>query len=97
MVNRNLYTLVSVNKNPERAKRIITQVVEEVKDKYNIQHVANCSTKEQLPRILADTQPEILVRQPPGAFCNLEHPFNVYTVSFPLKYIKGVCTHGVLI
>jgi hypothetical protein len=36
------YRLVTVNNAPERAKRVIGQVVEELKDRYTIDYVANC-------------------------------------------------------
>lgn len=68
MPDSNLYTLVSVNRNPERAKRIITRVVEEVKDTYTIQYFANCPTIEALPGILSDVQPDVLVRVSSRAF-----------------------------
>ena len=55
------YTLVSVNKNPERATRIIARVTEDMKNEYMIDHIANCPTVEALPGILAEIQPEILV------------------------------------
>ena len=61
------YTLVTVNKNAERAERIIARFVEEVKDSYNIQHVANCSSIEALPQTLTNAQPEILVGALPFA------------------------------
>ena len=35
------FKLVTVNNAPERAKRLIGRVVEEVKDKYTIIHAAN--------------------------------------------------------
>lgn len=82
-----LYTLVSVNKNPERAKRIITRVVEDVKDTYNIQYVANCSTIAAVPQILADTKPDILVGSSPCRGSWPRSPFNLRLVSpFPQPY-----------
>lgn len=46
------YTLVTVNNAPERAQRLVGRVVEIVKDRYVIKHVANaesmfCSLKHQ--------------------------------------------------
>lgn len=38
------YKLVTVNTAPERARRLIGRVVEDMKDKYTIQHVANCES-----------------------------------------------------
>ena len=39
------YRLVTVNTVPERAKRLVGRVVEELKDRYTIQHLANCESK----------------------------------------------------
>lgn len=36
------YRLVTVNNAPERAKRLIGRVVDELKDQYTIEYVANC-------------------------------------------------------
>jgi hypothetical protein len=40
------YKLVTVNTAPERAKRLIGRVVEELKDQYTIEHVANCESQQ---------------------------------------------------
>jgi hypothetical protein len=37
--------LVSVNTAPERAKRLIGILIEDVKDKYNIRHAANSESE----------------------------------------------------
>lgn len=47
------YKLVTVNNAPERAKKLIGRVVEEVKDKYTIIHSGNADSKSnsfQIPR-----------------------------------------------
>lgn len=36
------YRLVTVNNAPERAKRLIGRVVEDLKDRYQIDYVGNC-------------------------------------------------------
>ena len=41
------FKLVTVNTAPVRAKEIIGQVVEELKDSYTIRHVANCQRKRR--------------------------------------------------
>lgn len=46
------YRLVTVNTAPERAKRLIGRVAEELKDQYTIEHVANCDSKPPLPQYL---------------------------------------------
>lgn len=38
------YKLVTVNTAPERAKKVIGRVVEELKDQYTIQYIANCES-----------------------------------------------------
>lgn len=39
------YKLVTVNNAPERAQRLVGRVVEIVKDRYVIQHVANAESE----------------------------------------------------
>jgi hypothetical protein len=39
------YRLVTVNNAPERAKKLIGRMVEEVKDKYTIIHAGNIDSK----------------------------------------------------
>lgn len=43
------FRLVTVNTAPERAKRLIGRVVEDVKEKYTIVHVANVESKPPSP------------------------------------------------
>jgi hypothetical protein len=38
------FTLVTVNTAPERAKRLIGRMIEQLKDRYDIVHVGNCSS-----------------------------------------------------
>ena len=38
------YRLVTVNSAPERAKRLIGRVVEDLKDRYTIDYVGNCAS-----------------------------------------------------
>jgi hypothetical protein len=37
------FRLVTVNTAPERAKRLVGRMIEGLKDRYEIEHVANCS------------------------------------------------------
>ncbi|KAG7528367.1 hypothetical protein FFLO_06207 [Filobasidium floriforme] len=56
--------LVSVNTAPERAKRLIGILIEDVKDRYNIRHAGNSDTIEGVKPLLLSIQP------PPGIlFC----------------------------
>ena len=43
------FRLVTVNTAPERAKRLIGRVVEDVKDKYTIIHAGNADSKQLTP------------------------------------------------
>lgn len=38
------FTLVTVNTAPERAKRLIGRMIEQLQDRYHIVHIANCSS-----------------------------------------------------
>jgi hypothetical protein len=56
--------LVSVNTAPERAKRLIGILINDVKDKYTIVHAGNSDTIEGVKPLLLSIQP------PPGIlFC----------------------------
>ena len=39
------FKLVTVNTAPERAKRLVGKVVEDLKDRFTIIHAANCESK----------------------------------------------------
>ena len=39
------YLLVTVNAAPERAKLLVGRVVDDVKDRYNIKHIANVESE----------------------------------------------------
>lgn len=45
------YRLVTVNNAPERAKRLIGRVVDELKDQYTIEYVANCISQSRFYRV----------------------------------------------
>ena len=42
------FHLVTVNTAPERAKRLIGRMVDALSDRYEILHVANCSSKSNM-------------------------------------------------
>jgi hypothetical protein len=42
---RGPYKLVTVNTAPERAKRLVGRVADDLKDRYDIQHIHNCESK----------------------------------------------------
>ncbi|KAF4979176.1 hypothetical protein FZEAL_4549 [Fusarium zealandicum] len=54
------YRLVTVNNAPERAKRLIGRVVEDLKDRYTIEYVANCESKEEVEPTVTKLKPDIL-------------------------------------
>ncbi|CAO1624512.1 unnamed protein product [Jaminaea pallidilutea] len=63
-MSRAAINLVSVNTAPDRAKKVIGQVIELVKDRYSIVHAGNSETIEGVAPLLRSIQP------PPGIlFC----------------------------
>ncbi|QDS75473.1 hypothetical protein FKW77_004411 [Venturia effusa] len=54
------FKLVTVNNAPERAKRLIGRVVEEVKDRYTIIHAGNADSLEAAPGLVKEIQPDLL-------------------------------------
>ncbi|KAF2030780.1 hypothetical protein EK21DRAFT_64914 [Setomelanomma holmii] len=54
------FHLVTVNTAPERAKRLIGRMIEALSDRYEIVHVANCSTIEDVAPTVRIQQPEVL-------------------------------------
>ncbi|WVR09294.1 hypothetical protein IAU60_006359 [Kwoniella sp. DSM 27419] len=49
--------LVSVNTSPERAGRVISAVIERVKDKYTIEHAGNTTTIDGVAPLLLSIKP----------------------------------------
>ncbi len=56
------YKLVTVNTAPDRAKRLIGRVVENVKEKYTIIHAGNAASIEDVRKVVEEHQPNVLVR-----------------------------------
>lgn len=56
---------MTVNNVPERAKRLIGRVVEGLKDRYTIIHVANCDSLDGVEATVREHKPDILVINPP--------------------------------
>ncbi|WWC90306.1 uncharacterized protein L201_005239 [Kwoniella dendrophila CBS 6074] len=84
--------LVSVNTAPDRAKKVIGAVIENVKDKYNIVHAGNTTTIEGVKPLLESIQP------PPGIlFCasmwTPEQQEEIQTIA--RETIPGIKTHGI--
>ncbi|PIL32757.1 hypothetical protein GSI_04872 [Ganoderma sinense ZZ0214-1] len=55
-----VFRLVTVNTAPERAKRLIGRVVEDVKDKYTIVHAANVERIQDVKATVEREQPNLL-------------------------------------
>ncbi|EPT02973.1 hypothetical protein FOMPIDRAFT_1117124 [Fomitopsis schrenkii] len=55
-----VYKLMSVNTVPERAKRLIGRVVEEVKDRWTIQYIANAEKIEEVLPTLERERPDVM-------------------------------------
>lgn len=55
------FRLVTVNTAPDRARRLVGQVIEVLKDRYTIEHLANCETIDQVTPIVSKVKPNILV------------------------------------
>ncbi|EFQ30881.1 hypothetical protein CGRA01v4_12951 [Colletotrichum graminicola] len=60
MAPKGPYKLVTVNTAPERAKRLVGRVVEELKDRYTIEHVANCDKIDEVEGKVKEHQPDII-------------------------------------
>ncbi|KAL1649910.1 hypothetical protein SLS58_001286 [Diplodia intermedia] len=54
------FKLVTVNNAPERAKRLIGRVVEDVKDKYTIIHAGNADDISKVEQVVTEVQPDLL-------------------------------------
>ncbi|WRT64443.1 uncharacterized protein IL334_001375 [Kwoniella shivajii] len=84
--------LVSVNTAPDRAKKVIGQVIENVKDRYSIVHAGNSTTIEGVKSLLESVQP------PPGIlFCasmwTPEQQEEIQKIA--RDTIPGIKTHGI--
>ncbi|KAK4193683.1 hypothetical protein QBC35DRAFT_3253 [Podospora australis] len=54
------FKLVTVNTAPDRAKRLIGRVVEDVKDKYTIIHAGNAASIDEVRKTVEEAQPNVL-------------------------------------
>ncbi|KAK4126604.1 hypothetical protein N657DRAFT_643388 [Parathielavia appendiculata] len=54
------FRLVTVNTAPERAKRLIGRVVEDVKEQYTIVHAANAASIDEVRKTVEEAQPNVL-------------------------------------
>ncbi|KAK1765890.1 hypothetical protein QBC33DRAFT_542812 [Phialemonium atrogriseum] len=54
------YRLLTVNNAPARAKVLIGRVVNDLQDRYIIEHVGNCTSKDELEPMLTELRPDIL-------------------------------------
>ncbi|KAK4033413.1 hypothetical protein C8A01DRAFT_50004 [Parachaetomium inaequale] len=54
------FKLVTVNTAPDRAKRLIGRVVEDVKDTYTIIHAGNAASIDEVRKTVEEAQPNVL-------------------------------------
>ncbi|ORY10729.1 hypothetical protein BCR34DRAFT_485225 [Clohesyomyces aquaticus] len=54
------FILITVNTSPTRAKQLISRMTEELKDRYEIRHVTNCETIEEVSPAVKEYQPDVL-------------------------------------
>jgi hypothetical protein len=54
------FRLVTVNNAPERAKRLIGRVAENLKDRYTIIHVDNCASIDEVEAKVTEHKPDVL-------------------------------------
>lgn len=54
------YRLVTVNNAPERAKRLVGRVVEDLKEQYTIVYVANCDSLDVVEATVKEHRPDVL-------------------------------------
>lgn len=65
MASTGPFRLVTVNTAPDRAKRLIGRVVEDVKDKYTIIHAANAASIDEVQKTVEEVRPNVLVSTGP--------------------------------
>lgn len=56
------YRLLTVNNAPARAKLLIGRVTTNLADQYQIEHVGNCLSKDEIKDKVAELSPDIIVR-----------------------------------
>jgi len=54
------YRLVTVNTAPERAKRLVGRVIEGLKDRYSVVHIANIERMEDVRAVVEAEKPDVL-------------------------------------
>jgi hypothetical protein len=60
MSSKALLKLVTVNTEPERAKRVVGKLTAALADRYTIIHAANCETIMQVRPTVREIQPDLL-------------------------------------
>ncbi|KAK5703203.1 hypothetical protein LTR97_004152 [Elasticomyces elasticus] len=60
MASQKTYKLVTVNNAPERAKRLVGRVIEDLKDQYSIVHAGNAESPEAAKSVLEDIVPDVV-------------------------------------
>ncbi|KAK4580187.1 hypothetical protein LTR86_000390 [Recurvomyces mirabilis] len=60
MATQRQYKLVTVNNAPDRARKIVGRVIEDVKGTYNIVHAANAESPEAAKAVFEDVMPDVV-------------------------------------
>ncbi|KAK5155639.1 hypothetical protein LTS14_005900 [Recurvomyces mirabilis] len=61
MATQRQYKLVTVNNAPDRARKIVGRVIDDVKGTYNIVHAANAESPEAAKAVFEDVMPDVVV------------------------------------
>ncbi|KAH6987526.1 hypothetical protein BKA56DRAFT_577039 [Ilyonectria sp. MPI-CAGE-AT-0026] len=84
------WRLVTVNTAPERAKRLIGRMMEALKDRYDIEYVANCEN-------MAEVLPKVTEHKPNVIFCaSMWTPEEASTIFATAKsVVPDIKTHAI--
>ncbi|SPO07198.1 uncharacterized protein DNG_09892 [Cephalotrichum gorgonifer] len=84
------FRLVTVNTAPERAKRLIGRLIEALKDRYDIDYIANCEN-------IAEVVPKVTEHQPNVLFCaSMWTPEEAEEIqALARSIIPGIKTHAI--
>jgi len=67
------FRLLTVNTSPERARRLVGRVVDNLADRYTIVHADNCASIDAVRETLERVKPDVLVCK---SSCHLLPPFS---------------------
>ncbi|KAL5117618.1 hypothetical protein ACEQ8H_004511 [Pleosporales sp. CAS-2024a] len=84
------FRLVTVNTAPERAKKLIGRMIENLQDGYDIEHVANCLSMEEVAPTVREKQPNLLFS---ASMWSAEEAAEIRTMAE--KERPGIKTHAI--